>query len=164
MCATCKLELVSNNLWLIVAKYRFLHKKLLQFKLLNITLIYVISCLHLLQNVFTNLSLLEILLSSRIKILNFRNSSTIFRRSHRRCSIRKAVLKHFVIFTGNTCVDVSFLIELQAIRSVTLLKRDSNTYFLAEIGKFKRRPILKNIWERLHFWKVFCEKIFQIRN
>ena len=36
------------------------------------------------------------------------------------------VLKSFTVFTGNTCVSL-FLIKLQAFRSATLLKRDSNT-------------------------------------
>ena len=52
----------------------------------------------------------------------------------------------------------SLFIKLQAIRPVTLLKRDSNTYFLANIRKFIRAPILKNVCERLHFWKVLWER------
>ena len=39
---------------------------------------------------------------------------------------KKAVLKNFVIFTGNTCVGISFLIKMLAFRHEALLKRDSN--------------------------------------
>ena len=46
------------------------------------------------------------------------NASTIFKSSHQRCSIKQTVFKIFAIFTGK---------HLQALRSVTLLKRDSNT-------------------------------------
>ena len=35
--------------------------------------------------------------------------SQMDRSSHRRCSIEKAVLKNFAIFTGNTCVGVSLI-------------------------------------------------------
>ena len=37
-----------------------------------------------------------------------------YRNSHRRCSVRKGVLKNFANFTGNTCARLSFLIKLQA--------------------------------------------------
>ena len=43
-------------------------------------------------------------------------------------------------------------------------KRLKHRYFLANIGKFIRRPILINISERLHCWKMFCENVFQIRS
>ena len=64
---------------------------------------YVISCLQLIKNVFTNLS----------------------------CNFIKKRLQH--------------------------------RYFLVNIRKFIRTPILKNICKRLHVWKVFCDNIFQIR-
>ena len=43
-------------------------------------------------------------------------------------------------------------------------KRPQQRYFLVNITKSLRTPILKNICERLllHFWKVFCENILQI--
>ena len=43
----------------------------------------------------------------------------------------------------NTCVGVSFLIKLQTISLLTLLKGDSNTYFLANIRKLTITSILK---------------------
>ena len=49
------------------------------------------------------------------------------RSSHQSCSIEKAVLKNFAIFTGkHLCWSLS-LIDLRASRPATFLKRDSNT-------------------------------------
>ena len=50
-----------------------------------------------------------------------------YRSSYRRCSIKKAVLKNFAIFTGKRLCWGLFLIKLQVSRPATLLKRDSNT-------------------------------------
>ena len=101
----------------------------------TVTSIYVILCLHLLHNIFTNLSPLWILLYkyfSSWEIL--KNYLTIFRSSHRRCSIKKAILKYFVIFTGKHPCRGLLLIKLKAIRCVALLKRDSNTYIFLRIS------------------------------
>ena len=50
-----------------------------------------------------------------------------FRSSHQSCSIEKAVLKNFAIFTGkHLCWSLS-LIDLRGSRPATFLKRDSNT-------------------------------------
>ena len=48
-----------------------------------------------------------------------------YRSSHRRCSIKKAILKNFPNSTESTFVGVSFSIKLLAFRLV--LKRNSNT-------------------------------------
>ena len=94
-----------------------------------------------------------------------RNYSTIFRSSHRRCSIKKAILKHFVIFTGkHLCRGLFFNKDAGHQACNFIKKRPQHRYFLANIGKFIRRPILKNISKRLHCWKVFCENVFQIRS
>ena len=132
----------------------------------TVTSIYVVSCLHLLNNIFTNLSPLSILLCKYFSSLEIlRNYSTIFRSSHRSCSIKKAILKYFVIFTGkHLCRDL-FLNKVAGHQACDFIKkRLQQRYFLANIGKFIRRPILKNISERLHCWKVFYENDFQIRS
>ena len=49
------------------------------------------------------------------------------RRSHRRCSVKKGLLKNFANFTGKHLCWSLVLIKLQAWRSSFLLKRDSNT-------------------------------------
>ena len=46
---------------------------------------------------------------------------------------KKAVLKNFAVFTWiHTCVEISFLIKMQAFRAPALLKRDSNTGVFCE--------------------------------
>ena len=97
------------------------------------------------------------------KFFSFRNSSTIFRSSHWRCSIKKAILKHFVIFAGKHLCWGLFFNRVAGHQTCNFIKeRLQHRYFLANITKFIR-PILKNFCKRLHFWKVFCEKVFQIR-
>ena len=94
-----------------------------------------------------------------------RNPSTIFRSSHWKCSIKKAILKHFVIFTGKHLCWGLFLNKVASHKACNFIKkRLQHRYFLVNIGKCIRRPILKNISERLHCWKVFCENVFQIRS
>ena len=48
------------------------------------------------------------------------------RSSHRKCSMKKAVHKNFAIFTGKHLCWCYFLIKLQAWKTGSLLKRDSN--------------------------------------
>ena len=102
---------------------------------------------------------------SQVELEILRNSSTIFRSSHWRCSIKKAVLKHFVIFTGKHLCWGLFFNKVAGHQSCNFIKkRLQHRYFLVNIRKFIRRPILKNISKRLHCWKVFCENVFQIRS
>ena len=91
-----------------------------------------------------------------------RNSSTIFRNSHRRRSIKKAFLKDFVIFTGKHLCWGLFFDKVAGHQSCNFIKRRlQHRYFLVNIGKFVIAPIFKNICERLHFWKRFCKSIFR---
>ena len=64
---------------------------------------------------------------SQVELEILRNSTTIFRSSHRRHFIKELFSKILWDSQENTCVGVSFLINLQAISPVTLLKRNSNT-------------------------------------
>ena len=101
---------------------------------------------------------------SQVELEILRNSSTIFRSSHWRCSIKKAILKHFVIFTGkHLCWGLFFDKDAGHQACNFIKKRLQHRCFLANIRKFIRRAILKNICKRLHFWKVLCENVFQIR-
>ena len=52
---------------------------------------------------------------------------------------KKAALKNFATFTGNTCVGVA----------ITSLKRLQRRCFLVNIAKILRAPILNNICQRL---------------
>ena len=102
---------------------------------------------------------------SQVELESLGNSSTIFRSSHWRCSTKKAILGHFVIFTGKHLCWGLFFTKVAGHQACNFVKkRLQHRYFLANIRKFIRRPILKNICKRLHFWKVFNENVFQIRN
>ena len=60
------------------------------------------------------------------------------RNSHRKCSMKKAVINNFAIFTGKHLCWSFFLIKLQPWRTGTLLKRDSNAgVFLRILHNFK---------------------------
>ena len=101
---------------------------------------------------------------SQVELEILRNSSTIFRSSHWRCSIKKAILKHFVIFTGKYLCWGLFFNKVAGHEACNFIKkRLQHRYFLAKNEKFIRRPILKNICERLRFWKAFWENVFHIR-
>ena len=92
------------------------------------------------------------------------NSSTIFRSSHQRCFIKKAFLKHFVIFIGKQLCWGHFFNKVTSHQSHNFIKkRLQHRYFLVNIEKFIITLVLKNICKHLHFWKVFCKSIFQIR-
>ena len=65
----------------------------------------------------------------------------ILRTSHRKCSVKKGVLKTFAIFTGKHLCWSLFLIKLQPWRPATLLKRDSNTDVFVWI--------VRDFWEHL---------------
>ena len=69
--------------------------------------------------------------------------------SHKSIMNRKCFTKISEYSQENTCVRISFLIKMQAFRPPVLLERDSDTGFFANIEKFLKRSILKNICERL---------------
>ena len=55
------------------------------------------------------------------------------RSRHHKCSIEKAVLKSFAIFTGKYLCESLLLIEFRALRHANILKRDSNTGVFLQI-------------------------------
>ena len=109
----------------------------------TVTSIFVISCLHLLHNIFTNLSPLSILLYKYFSSWEvLRNYSTIFRSSHQRCSIKKAILiLIFAIFTGKQLCRGLYFNKVADHQACNVIKkRLQQRYFLANIGKFIRKP------------------------
>ena len=64
----------------------------------------------------------------------------LFRSSHRRCSVKKAVLKNFANFTGKHLCWSLFLITLLVFRPVTLVKRYRSSHQRRSI----KRAVLKN--------------------
>ena len=62
---------------------------------------------------------------------------------------KKLFLKILQYSQESNCVGISFLIKMQAFRAPALLKRNSKAGVFANIEKFLRTNILKNICERL---------------
>ena len=100
---------------------------------------------------------------SQVELEILRNSSTILRSSHQGCSIKKAILKNVAIVGKHLCWGLFFNKVADHQTCIVIKKRLQHTYFLLNIRKFIGTPILKNICEQLHFWKVFCKNIFQSR-
>ena len=82
----------------------------------------------------------------QVELEILRNSPTIFRSSHCSHSIKKAILKDFVRFTGKHLCWSLFFNKLAGLSPVTLLKRNSNT------DVFLRISI--NL-EGVLFWRTF---------
>ena len=81
---------------------------------------------------------------------NLRTFSFTERSNHRRCSVKKVVLKYFANFTGKHLCWCLFLIKFQACRTAPLLKmRLQHRCFPLKFAKFFRTPILKNICKGL---------------
>ena len=73
-----------------------------------------------------------------------------YRRSHQRCSIKKALLKNIAIFTGKHLCWSLFLIKLEDLRACNFIKeRLHHRCFPVDIVKFLRTSILKNIHKQL---------------
>ena len=91
--------------------------------------------------------------SISISSFNIRISSlSLYRSSHRRCSVRKDVLRNFPKFTGKHLCQSLFLIKFQAsgLRPATLLKtRLWHRCFPVNLAKFLRTPVLQNNSGRL---------------
>ena len=73
----------------------------------------------------------------------------LFTSNHRRCSVKKGVLKKFANFTGKHLSWSLFLIKLQAWACNFIKKRLQHWHFPVKFAKFLKTSILKNIWERL---------------
>ena len=112
------------------------------------------------------------------------------RGSHRRCCIRKNVIKNFAKFIWKPKIHrktpvleslFNKVVGLQAFSPAVLLKRDSDTGFPVNIPKFSRTPILENVCKRLllvicnvsHSWKNvhifgtfnrYCASILRVLN
>ena len=82
------------------------------------------------------------------------------RRSHQRCSIEKAVLKDFAIFTAKKPVLGSLFNRVGGFKTNFLKKRLQHRCFHVNIAKFLRTPILKNIYEQL-LLEIYVEKYEQ---
>ena len=69
-----------------------------------------------------------------------------YRRSHQRCSIKKALLKNIAIFTGKHLCWSLFLIKLEDLRACNFIKRETSPQVFSR-GHCK---IFKNIYFEEH--------------
>ena len=90
-------------------------------------------------------------------ITRSRNSQQRCRSSHRRCSIRKSVLKNFANFTGKHLCWILFLWSCKPAACKFLKKGLQYKCFPVKFAKLFRIPILRNICKRL-LLEVFFKK------
>ena len=84
--------------------------------------------------------------------------------SHRRCSIKKVVLKNFAKFTEKHLYQSLFFNEVAGLRQATLKKkRHWHRCFPVNFAKFSRKPFLQNISRRLLLSRIdhFEEKLLK---
>ena len=78
--------------------------------------------------------------------MNHRDLLGLRRSSHRRCSVKKDVLKYFANFTGKHLCWSLFLITLQVFSPVTLLQTYSNTdAFLRNLNTYFEEHLRKTV-------------------
>ena len=89
-----------------------------------------------------------------------RSSYSKARSSHKRCHIRKGVLRNFVKFTGKHLCRSLFLNKVAGLSPATLIKRDSgHRCFPVNLTKFLRTTLLQNTSGRLLLEGVHLLKI-----
>ena len=77
------------------------------------------------------------------------------RSSHRRCSVKKGVLRNFAKFTGKHLYQSLFFNKIAGLRSATLLKKKLwHRCLPVNFAKFLRAPFLQNISRRLLLKRV----------
>ena len=73
------------------------------------------------------------------------------RSSHRRCSVKKGVLRNFANFTGKHLCQSLFFNKAEGLRPASLLKKRLwHRCFPVNVAKFLRTPFLQNTSGRLH--------------
>ena len=81
------------------------------------------------------------------KCILWKTSRYLHATSHRRCSVKKGVLKSFPNFIGKHLWCSLYLIKLPACNFIK--KRLQHKCFPVNFGKLLKTPVLKNIRERL---------------
>ena len=92
-----------------------------------------------------------------------------YRSSHRRCSVRKGVLRDFTKFTGKQVCQSLFFNQVAGLRPAALLKkRFWHRYFPVYFSKFLRTLFLQNNSGRLLLFLFFSKKwrisLFSVNN
>ena len=102
----------------------------------------------------------EKITSTSNKVAKYFWSSHRSRTSHRRCSVKKGVLKNFASFTGKHLY-WSLFYEVTGLQPANFLKkRLQHKCFSVEFAKLLRTPILMNICKRL-LLEVFYKAVLK---
>ena len=91
---------------------------------------------------------------SKVELEILRNSSTVLRSSHPRCSIKKLFLKILRHSQEDTCVGIYFLIKFQACNFIKM--RPEHRYFLVNIITYKNTHFDEHLWTAA---SVFLERV-----
>ena len=88
-----------------------------------------------------------------------------YRSRHRRCSLKKGVLRNFEKFTGKHLCQRLFLNKVEGLRPATLLKKSLwHKYFPVNFAKFLRTPFLQSTSGRMLLKEDFSYTIWVIPN
>ena len=101
-----------------------------------------------------------------VKIFTSKETTPLFGSRHRRCSVKKCVLRNFAKFIGkDLCQSLSFK-KVAGLRPVTLLKKRLwHRRFRVNFGKFLGTPFLQNICRRplLTFERVLNTPLMNVK-
>ena len=107
----------------------------------NFNLRYFLS--SSIKSTTTNLSQVKTYANpTKVKFKLFRNSSTIFRSVHRRCSTQKVVLKNLSIFTEKQLRWSLFFNKVGGIQACNFIKESPTQLFSCEICKIFQNTFL----------------------
>ena len=108
------------------------------------------------------LSLADVATFSKLALCEETLVIDCFRSSHRRCSVRKSVLRNFAKFTGKRLCQSLLFNKVTGLRAATLLKKRLwHRCFPVNIAKSLRTPFSQNTSGRLlllfsSYLKRFC--------
>ena len=92
-----------------------------------------------------------------------RNFSIIFRSSHQRCSIKKAILKRFVIFTGKHLCRGLFFLKVAGHQSCNFIKKRLQCrYYLADIRNLEEEQFWRALANGYIVGKCFVRTFFTL--
>ena len=132
LCEISKNTFFTEHLWWLLLSF------------LNISLVYfsVLVCANL------TLSEQSFLEQNILKLLIKFAQTTNFKSSHRRCSVRKGVLRNVVKFTGKYLCQSLFFNKVAGLRLATLLRNKlRHKCFPVNFTKFLRTPFsIKHLW------------------
>ena len=109
--------------------------------------------------------LLPVSLNEKLGAYEINNKAiSIIRSSHRRCSVKKGVLRNFAKFTGKHLCQSVFFNKVAGLRPATLLKKRLwYRCFPVKFAKFLRTPFLQNTSRRLVLNNKCCNYKLEVK-